>query len=208
MSKPYCYEYPRPMVTTDVVVFGLAEDGMRTLFIKRKKDPYADHWAIPGGFLEIEEAIDAGARRELKEETGLEDLAVMEEIGVFGDPGRDPRGRTISVVHAGIVRGPVPSVKGGDDASDAGWLDPDTTGPLAFDHAKILERARRWLRRGVERDRLGLAFLADEFGIVEIEAMLRGSLGPTGDAERWLGEARLAGRIREVAGSPRRFRSA
>jgi 8-oxo-dGTP diphosphatase len=207
MSEPYCYEYPRPMVTADVVVFGLAEDGLRTLFIKRKKDPFAGHWAIPGGFIEIDEPIDAGARRELKEETGLENLAVMEEIAVFGDPGRDPRGRTISVAHAGIVRGPLPSVKGGDDASEASWLDPDTTGPLAFDHPKILARARRWLREGVETRTLGLALLPDAFGLPEIEAMLAAVLGHSVNAERWLNDRRLAGEIHEIAGSKRRFRS-
>jgi len=128
MSTPYCYEYPRPMVTVDLVVFGLGPEGLRALFIKRKKDPFAGLWAIPGGYLEIDEAIEAAARRELKEETGLQDLLVLEEIGVFGDPGRDPRGRTISVAHAGIVRAPLPRVKGGDDAEDAAWLDPRTAG--------------------------------------------------------------------------------
>src|SRR4051812_6751419 len=96
MPAPYCYDYPRPAVTTDVVVFCSG----RVLLVRRKNDPFAGRLAFPGGFLDIDEPIEACARRELKEETGL-DLAAhpFTPLGVYGAPGRDPRGRTISVVY-------------------------------------------------------------------------------------------------------------
>src|SRR4051794_19316530 len=107
MPPPYCYDYPRPAVTVDLVVFSLSGDELRVLLIRRKADPFAGRWALPGGFLEMDEPIADGARRELREETGLEAAGPLALIGVFGDPGRDPRGRTISLAHATVVRGPV-----------------------------------------------------------------------------------------------------
>jgi len=153
MPKSITYPYPRPMVTVDLVVFGLGDEGLRSLFIRRKKDPFAGRWAIPGGYLEMDESFLVGARRELREESGLTDLVVVEEIGTFGEPGRDPRGRTISIAHAGIVRSPLPEVSGQDDASEAAWLDPDTVADLAFDHGRILAKARSWLSGGLTSSR-------------------------------------------------------
>src|SRR5689334_8829310 len=124
MPGPYCYEYPRPAVTVDLVVFALEGQGLRTLLIRRGKDPFAGRWALPGGFLDIDEPIEAAARREFREETGLDAPEVVEFLGAFGDPGRDPRGRTISLAHVAALRGPVPPPTGGDDASAAAWLDP------------------------------------------------------------------------------------
>src|SRR5437879_369391 len=152
MPPPYCYDYPRPMVTVDLVVFALDEVGLKSLFIRRRKDPFAGHWAIPGGYLNLDETFEAAARRELREETGLDGLGHVEEIGTFGAPGRDPRGRTISIAHAAVIRGPLPAVAGGDDAKDAAWLDPARVEDLAFDHAKIVGCTLDWLRGAVIRD--------------------------------------------------------
>lgn len=127
-------------VTADSVVFKEEEDDFQVLLIKRKNDPYKDFWALPGGFLEEDESLETGALRELKEETGLE-LKAMEQIGAFGDPGRDPRGRTISIAFLGRIKNPG-QVKGGDDASEAKWFKLNEIPKLAFDHSKILQAAK------------------------------------------------------------------
>ncbi len=145
----YCYLYPRPAVTIDLAVFALDGERLRVLLIRRKKDPFAGRWALPGGFLDIDEPVEVGARRELREETGLDVTRPVEFLGVYADPGRDPRGRTITLAHAFVARGPLPSVAGRDDAEGAAWLDPMQPLPLAFDHDKILADALAWVRRRV-----------------------------------------------------------
>ena len=146
MTKPYCYEHPRPAVTVDLVVFARAGQAPRVLMIRRKHDPFAGRLALPGGFLDIDEPVEAAARRELKEETGLEFAGPVAFLGVFADPGRDPRGRTISLTHVTLLPGPTPDVTGGDDAESAEWVDPHDLSGLAFDHDQILAKALEWLR--------------------------------------------------------------
>ena len=198
MPAPYCYDYPRPMVTVDLVVFAVAADGLRALFIKRKKDPFAGRWAIPGGYLEIDEPIAFAARRELEEETGLKGLPLVEEIGVFGTPDRDPRGRTISVAHAAILPGGPSEVIGGDDAAEARWLDPAKIEGLAFDHKDIVDRALGWLTRGVAEGRLALALLPERFGKKDAARVWRAvGMEARGDS-RTLRRLAAEGRIRTV----------
>ena len=202
MAESFTYKYPRPMVTVDLVVFGIGETGLRTLLIRRKHDPFAGRWAIPGGYLEMDETFADGARRELREETGLDALAVVEEIGAFGAPCRDPRGRTVSIAHAGIARPPLPPVSGGDDASGAEWLDPHTIGPLAFDHADILARALSWLADAA--DRVLFDLLPDQFTIEELSRALAVRPGRRKPMEQWLSEATAKGTIVEEGGKHRR----
>jgi 8-oxo-dGTP diphosphatase len=134
------YEYPRPALTVDVVV-ATRETRPRVLLIKRKNDPFAGMWALPGGFVNEGEKLADAARRELKEETGLtvEDL---EQLYTAGDPGRDPRGWTVSV--AFLARGDARKLKAkaADDAAEVGWFPLDAPPPMAFDHAMLLARAR------------------------------------------------------------------
>jgi 8-oxo-dGTP diphosphatase len=144
----YCYEFPRPAVTVDLVVVSLEKEP-RVLLIKRKSDPFAGVWAIPGGFVEMEEPLEAAARRELKEETGIA-VGAIEQLATFGDPGRDSRGRTISVVYFGRVEPSTVKPKAADDALEVGWHRLAQLPPLAFDHDKILACARDHLAR---RDR-------------------------------------------------------
>jgi 8-oxo-dGTP diphosphatase len=147
MPSQFCYDHPRPAVTVDLVVFTTIDARPRVLLIRRKHDPFAGKWAVPGGFLEIEEPFEEGARRELKEETGLELSGPIEQIGVFGKPGRDPRGRTISIAYAGLADPDKTTIQGGDDAESAEWHDPFHPPELAFDHAEILAAGLDWYRR-------------------------------------------------------------
>ena len=136
----YSYRYPRPAVTADCVVLGLMPDGgRRLLLIQRAGDPYKGMWAFPGGFMNMDETLEQCARRELKEETGLEVEGEFVEVKSFSTVDRDPRGRTITV--AFLVTVPVSEVRGGDDAAKACWFPLDALPPLAFDHDEILKAA-------------------------------------------------------------------
>ncbi|HEY2157545.1 MAG TPA: NUDIX hydrolase [Isosphaeraceae bacterium] len=146
----FCYAYPRPSVAVDLVVFARDRGAARVLLIRRKHKPFAGRWAIPGGFINMGEPFEEAARRELKEETGLDAAGPLAFIGVFGRPRRDPRGRTISIAHATLHRGPIPRIRGTDDAAEAAWHDVDAARGLAFDHDEILAAARAWLGAGAK----------------------------------------------------------
>lgn len=132
--ETYTYHYPKPSVTTDCIIIN--ED--KVLLIKRLKDPFEGKWALPGGFVEIDEDLPDGATRELEEETGLANIALA-QFATYGLPGRDPRGRTISVVYAGSISGDAPPLVPGDDATEARWFPLAELPPLAFDHDTIIQ---------------------------------------------------------------------
>ena len=145
-KKPqfFCYEYPRPAVTVDIVVV-TREPKRRVLLIRRKHEPFTGMWAIPGGFVEMEESLEAAARRELREETSIE-ASDLVQLHTFGEPGRDPRGRTISVVYLAEVNPKRIKPRANDDAAEVGWHSLDRLPKLAFDHAEILACARKRLK--------------------------------------------------------------
>lgn len=136
----YVYEWPRPMVTVDAVVFLLSEGKAKVLLIKRKKEPFRGRWVFPGGFLEMDEELADGAARELAEETGLVGVK-LEQMHTFGTCGRDPRGRVISVAFVGTVEPDRATVKAGDDAAEAAWFDIDRLPEMAFDHNEMSNMA-------------------------------------------------------------------
>lgn len=146
----FTYDYPRPAVTVDCVV--LANDFhdfsvRHVLLIQRGDDPFRGAWALPGGFLNIDEATDVGAARELVEETGLAiPHGSLRQLGAFGDPTRDPRGRVISIAYLATVPEPC-GVAAGDDARAASWFLVDELPDLAFDHALIIQQALRFRSR-------------------------------------------------------------
>ncbi len=143
----YVYEWPRPMVTVDAVVFALSQRGARLLLVKRGHEPYQGRWAIPGGFIEIDEELADAAARELAEETGLTGVP-LEQMRTYGTVGRDPRGRQITVVFMGTTEARHATVKGGDDAAEARWFDIDKLpAAMAFDHDAIARDAIRRLKR-------------------------------------------------------------
>jgi len=146
-KERFCYDYPRPAVTVDIVIL-TREERPRVLLIRRKHEPFAGMWAIPGGFVDMDESLEHAARRELREETGVR-AGRLEQLGTFGDPERDPRGRTISVVYLARVDPGRLHPRADDDAAEVGWHRLDRLQPLAFDHAGILAMARRRLRAEV-----------------------------------------------------------
>lgn len=137
----YEYEYPRPAVSVDIVVLAGADGDRQVLLIERKQPPFERSWALPGGFLEMDETLEAAAARELAEETGLRGIQ-LRQVAAFSAVERDPRGRVISVAFRGEIAQP-PPLQAGDDAGDARWFSLAQLPRLAFDHAEILAAALR-----------------------------------------------------------------
>ena len=162
----YTYDYPRPAVTTDCVIFGYDGKELKVLLIERGIEPFKGCWAFPGGFLNMDEDALAGARRELKEETGLED-AFIEQFHTFSEPGRDPRGRVITIAHYALVK--IQDVKGGDDAAQARWFPIGEVPPLAFDHDRILRMAMRRLKERIHFEPVGFELLPDVFTMPQLQ---------------------------------------
>jgi 8-oxo-dGTP diphosphatase len=170
-------DYPRPSVTTDMVIFTLREGDLQVLLVKRKRPPFEGMWAIPGGFVQLDESLEEGALRELEEETGVRDV-YLEQLYTFGEPQRDPRGRVITVAYfalvpAGIVRRP----RAGDDAAEAEWWSVYDLPPLAFDHAAILKYALQRLRYKLEYTAVGFEILPEVFTLTELQTAYEVILG-------------------------------
>ncbi len=134
----YTYEYPRPAVTADMIVL-TDESEPKILLIQRGGEPFKGCWAFPGGFMDIDETTEECARRELKEETGLE-VGEVKQVGAYSAVNRDPRGRTITVAYVTYISQALP-VAGLDDAAQAKWWPVNALPPLAFDHTQILQDA-------------------------------------------------------------------
>lgn len=139
---PYTYEYPRPAVTADCVVI-TTETCPRVLLVKRGNDPYKGCWALPGGFMNMDETAADCAIRELEEETGLK-VENVKQIGAYSAIDRDPRGRTVGVAYLTRIAQALP-VKGQDDAAEAAWFPLNQLPPLAFDHDLIMRDAKAML---------------------------------------------------------------
>ncbi len=150
----------------DVVLFTIIRDALHVLLVRRKYAPFRNRWAIPGGFVEKNESLDEAALRELKEETGVKKV-YLEQLCTFGDPGRDPRGRTITVAYFALTR-PV-DVRADSDAADAEWHPVDKLPKLAFDHDRILATAVQRLRAKLEYTTVGFQLLSRRFTMPELQ---------------------------------------
>lgn len=143
---PYTYDYPRPALTVDAVVFRNNNGKREVLLIRRKHYPFEGMWALPGGFVDMEETCEEAIVRELMEETSLH-APGLQQLHTFSALGRDPRGRTISVTFFGLVDHLNSTVKGGDDASEARWFPLDQLPHLAFDHIEAVDMADQTMSR-------------------------------------------------------------
>jgi len=167
---PFTYEYPRPAVAVDAVVFGFDENGLSVLLIERALAPFAGKWALPGGFVRMDEDLDAAVRRELQEETGLEKV-FLEQLGAYGTPGRDPRERVVTVAWVGLVKLLDHRVRAATDARRAAWFATDELPALAFDHDTIVADALAHLQQTVRRKPVGFELLPPKFTLTQLQKL-------------------------------------
>ena len=169
---PFTYEYPRPAVTVDCVVFALDEEDLKVLLIQRDVPPFRGQWALPGGFVRMDEDLEQAARRELREETGvsLPDL-YLEQLYTFGAVDRDPRFRVVSVAYYALVNLADHRVQAGTDAKGAAWFASSDLPKLAFDHAEILRAALRRLKGKVRYEPVGFELLPPKFTLTQLQKL-------------------------------------
>lgn len=160
--------HPRPHLTVDCVVFGLDEGELKVLLIQRSLPPFKGKWALPGGFVRIEETLDEAARRELSEEAGM-NQAYLEQLYTFGDLRRHPRERVVSVAYYALVKLADHHIKAATDASDAAWFCVTEVPRLAFDHEKILEVAVHRLKGKVRYEPIGFELLPRKFTLFQLQ---------------------------------------
>jgi 8-oxo-dGTP diphosphatase len=166
----YAYVYPHPAVTTDVAVFTLREQQLQLLLIRRGQDPHKGKWALPGGFLEIDEDLESCAKRELKEETGASDLYI-EQLFTFGEPHRDPRERVISVTYFALAPANKLSINAGSDAAEADWFPLTQLPELAFDHADIITLAQERLAAKTLYSTIAFQLMPETFTLSELQSV-------------------------------------
>ncbi len=184
----YNYSHPHPAVTTDIVVFTVQENTLKVLLIQRKAAPFEGEWALPGGFIQDRESLEACALRELKEETGLDGI-YLEQLYTFGEPDRDPREHVISVAYFALVPSGKLVLQPGTHASDAAWYGVNSLPGLAFDHATIIKIARERLTAKMDYSTIGLMFMPDEFTLSEVQSLYEVISGQTRDKRnfrKWL----------------------
>ena len=168
----YTYEYPRPALTVDTVIFGLDVDDseLQVLLIERGIEPFKGKWAIPGGFVRPGESVDDAARRELAEEWGVTDV-FLEQLYTFGDPERDPREQVVTVAYYALVNINEHNLEAGTDASKAAWFSIYDVPALAFDHDEILEVALQRLRGKIRYHPLGFELLPRKFTLTQLQSV-------------------------------------
>ena len=170
MGVSVTYEFPRPALTVDCVVFGLDESDLKVMLVERGEAPFRGRWALPGGFVRIDESVDDAARRELREETGIRDV-FLEQLYTFGDPGRDPRGPTVSVAYYALVNLSGHAIRATTDAANAAWFAATDLPRLAFDHDRILRVALDRLKSKVRYEPIGFELLPAKFTLSQLQGM-------------------------------------
>lgn len=166
----YEYDYPHPAVTVDVVVFTLRDGQLKLLLIKRAGEPYRGKWALPGGFVQLDEALDAAAARELEEETGVSKV-YLEQLYTFGRVDRDPRERVITVAYYALIPSDKLELRAATDAEAVGWFGLEELPKLAFDHKDIVAQAHERLVAKLDYSTIAFAFMPKRFTLSELQAV-------------------------------------
>jgi 8-oxo-dGTP diphosphatase len=164
----HTYSYARPALTVDVVVFALDEPDLQVMLIQRDLAPFAGSWALPGGFVGVEETLDEAATRELREETGLADI-FLEQLYTFGAVRRDPRERVVTVAYYALVNLAGHAVQASTDARSAAWFSVNDLPKLAFDHREIFDVALERLRAKVRYQPIGFELLPEKFTLRQLQ---------------------------------------
>ncbi len=163
----YTYRHPHPAVTTNVVIFTLLDERLRLLLVKRPREPFMGYWALPGGFIDLDEDLEASAMRALARETGITGV-YLEQLYTFGRPDRDPRERVITVAYYALV--PSDRVRLREDNS-VGWFPVESRPKLALDHDEIVQRAMQRLSAKVDYSTIAFQFMPAEFTLSELQAV-------------------------------------
>jgi len=170
-EETFSYQYPHPAVTTDVVVFTIRNGRLSILLVKRANRPYRDEWALPGGFLNIDEDLDTCAARELEEETGISGV-YLEQLYTFGAINRDPRERVISVTYYALLpQDSMVTPRAASDATDVGWYAFEDLPELAFDHAEIIDMAHKRLVSKLDYSTIAFQFMPETFTLSELQCV-------------------------------------
>lgn len=164
----YQYEYPHPAVTTDVVIFTVRDKQLKLLQIMRGGEPYKGKWALPGGFIQLDEDLETGARRELAEETGVTGV-YLEQLYTYGAVDRDPRERVITVAYSALIPSDKIVLQAATDAEAVGWFSMDELPELAFDHKNIVDMAHQRLVAKLDYSTIAFQFMPEEFTLSELQ---------------------------------------
>ena len=166
----YTYKYQRPNLAVDCVVFGLDEEDLKIILIERDKEPYRGKWALPGGFVHIDESLEDAAKRELKEETGIQDV-FLEQLYTFGEVDRDPRERVVTVAYYALVNLRDHTIQATTDSRNAAWFSVDDVPKLPFDHNRIVDVANLRLKGKVTYAPIGFELLPNKFTLTQLQRM-------------------------------------
>ncbi|QOC22237.1 NUDIX hydrolase [Wenzhouxiangella sp. AB-CW3] len=189
------------LLTTDIVLFTIQQERLKVLLVRRASEPYKGSWALPGGFVQEGESLAECARRELLEETGV-DEAYLEQLYTFGDPDRDPRGRVVTVAYFALVRSDELILEAATDADAAAWFPVDELPDLAFDHAEILQVARERLSAKVEYSTIAFQLLPEEFTLRQAQGVHEAVLGHSLDKRNFRAALKARGLVK---GTGRKF---
>lgn len=193
----YHYKYPHPAITTDAVVFGFDGKTLHILLIERGLEPYKGYWALPGGFMKIDETAEQCVIRELEEETGVTHV-YLEQFHTFSDVRRDPRERVVTVAFFALVRKSDFKLIAGDDAARANWFEVDELPPLAFDHSSIIQMAREHIRKVLQTRPIAFKLLDEKFSMSELQRLYENINGTSYDRRNFQKKMTSTGFLRSA----------